>query len=103
MVLTRQDWRGPRAGWDADSLGYWEVNVENSGQYEFSIRFAPARSSGTAHVRLNGATLQQTYGEGDVELVLGHAPVHAGPGRMEAELASSGQTTGAHYVTIRRL
>ena len=103
VVLTRQDWRGPRAGWDADSLGYWEVNVENSGQYEFSIRFAPARSSGTARLRLNGATLEKGYAQGDVELVLGRAPVHAGPGRMEAELASSGKTTGAHYVTIRRL
>ncbi len=26
-ILTRQDWRGPRAGWEPNDLGYWELSV----------------------------------------------------------------------------
>src|SRR5262249_13715529 len=26
-TLTRQDWRGPRAGWGPKALGHWEVQV----------------------------------------------------------------------------
>ena len=30
-VLTRQDWRGPRAGWKPNDLGYWEVRIVRGG------------------------------------------------------------------------
>ena len=30
-VLTRQDWRGPRAGTKPNDLGYWEVRVVQGG------------------------------------------------------------------------
>ena len=30
-ILTRQDWRGPRAGWGPNDLGYWEVEVAARG------------------------------------------------------------------------
>ena len=36
--LSRQDWRGPKAGWAADSVGHWEVTVERAGRYEVTIR-----------------------------------------------------------------
>lgn len=36
-VLTRQDWRGPKAGWGKDSAGHWEVEAE-PGEYEVTIR-----------------------------------------------------------------
>src|SRR5262249_11813214 len=32
--LTRQDWRGPRAGWTPTSLGHWEVTVARAGTYD---------------------------------------------------------------------
>ena len=32
VVLTRQDWRGPRSGWNSDSLGHWEVDVAKAGR-----------------------------------------------------------------------
>ena len=31
VVLTRQDWRGPKATWRPDGLGYWEVDVRDRG------------------------------------------------------------------------
>jgi arylsulfatase A-like enzyme len=35
--LTRQDWRGPKAGWNKDSLGHWEVDIVRGGKYKVTI------------------------------------------------------------------
>jgi arylsulfatase A-like enzyme len=35
--LTRQDWRGPKAGWAKDSVGHWEVSVATAGKYEVKV------------------------------------------------------------------
>jgi hypothetical protein len=40
-VLTRQDWRGPRAGWGADSLGHWDVEIADAGDYEITVHLLP--------------------------------------------------------------
>src|SRR5690606_32440827 len=47
VMLTRQDWRGPRAGWDAKSLGHWEVLVTRPAECEFKVRFAPTTGDAT--------------------------------------------------------
>jgi hypothetical protein len=36
--LSRQDWRGPKAGWAADSEGHWVVTVERAGRYRVTVR-----------------------------------------------------------------
>jgi len=103
VILTRQDWRGPRAGWKADSLGYWEVLVTEKARYEVSVQLAAAAAEGVVRFRLNGAVLERPLAQGATEAVLGTAEIAAGPGRLEAEFAAGGSTTGVHYVTIRRL
>jgi arylsulfatase A-like enzyme len=35
--LSRQDWRGPKAGWAPDSIGHWEVKIERAGKYKVTI------------------------------------------------------------------
>jgi arylsulfatase A-like enzyme len=35
--LSRQDWRGPKAGWATDSLGHWETKVERAGKYRVTL------------------------------------------------------------------
>lgn len=101
VILTRQDWRGPRAGWNADSLGYWEVHVARKGDYEFSVRFAPVKSEATVRVTLNGASFETKISAGEHECVVGRGRVAAGDGRLEAEVRTAGQAVGVHYVTIR--
>ena len=44
VTLTRQDWRGPKAGWGADSQGYWEVEFATEGPYEITLHF-PAKAA----------------------------------------------------------
>ena len=101
VILTRQDWRGPRAAWAPDSLGYWEVQVARPGEYEFSARFAPLKSAATVRVKLNGAALEAKAPAGAEEIVLGKARVAGGPGRLEAEVDTGRQTVGVHYMTVR--
>jgi hypothetical protein len=101
VILTRQDWRGPRAGWDANSLGYWEVQVAHAAEYEFSVRFAPVEAQSTVRLKLNGASVETKIAAGATECVVGKAKVAAGPGRIEAEVDTGGQTVGVHYVTVR--
>jgi hypothetical protein len=102
VVLTRQDWRGPRAGWAPDSLGHWEVEVAESGRYVVTLRMAAAEGAGEARFRLNGASLAAPIAKGATSCALGVASIPAGPGRLEAEVAAGESTVGVHYVEIAR-
>ncbi|MCI0703713.1 MAG: arylsulfatase, partial [Planctomycetia bacterium] len=35
--LTRQDWRGPKAGWAPESIGHWEIELAKQGRYKLTI------------------------------------------------------------------
>lgn len=37
-VLTRQDWRGTKAGWQPGELGQWEISVAKSAEYKIRVR-----------------------------------------------------------------
>lgn len=60
MTLTRQDWRGPRAGWTPTSLGHWEVQVTKTGTYDISLRFDPVDAASDIHFRLY-PTISQSW------------------------------------------
>ncbi|HYO83338.1 MAG TPA: arylsulfatase [Bryobacteraceae bacterium] len=100
VILTRQDWRGPRAGWTPDSLGHWEVRVEKAASYEVSARFAPATSAGTLRFRLNGVSASAPVAAAAGEASLGRVRLPRGDGQLEMELESGDATVGIHYVTI---
>jgi arylsulfatase A-like enzyme len=38
--LSRQDWRGDKAGWAADSVGHWDVKIERAGWYRVTLHAA---------------------------------------------------------------
>ncbi|MFO1022694.1 MAG: hypothetical protein U0903_18655 [Planctomycetales bacterium] len=58
MTLTRQDWRGPRAGWNNDAVGYWETEIEGTGSYDITARFRPQKVSRQARLKIG--SLEQT-------------------------------------------
>jgi hypothetical protein len=95
-VLTRQDWRGPRAGWDKNSLGYWEVEVQREGKYRITLRFAGA---GEVHFRLGTVELKGTPAAGATEYTWKEVQLGSGPGRLEAAVGN----IGVHYVELQRL
>lgn len=102
-TLTRQDWRGPQAGWAADSLGYWEVEVAGPGKFEVTLRFPPARTEREAHFKLGGADLKMTLAQGADTCVFEAVRLDAGPGRLEAWLDTDGKSVGVHTVDVKRL
>jgi arylsulfatase A-like enzyme len=103
VTFTRQDWRGPRAGWTPASLGHWEVQVAAAGRYEVSVLMAPAAGDGQVRFSLNGATLERAVKKGDTSCALGAARIPAGPGRLEAEVAVGGAATGVNFVDVKRV
>ncbi len=103
VTLTRQDWRGPRAGWGTEGLGYWEVDVRNNGTYRIQFRFPPAKFDGTAHLRIGPVDDQISFEAGDDEVTFDEIQLPAGPGRLEAILEITQLEIGVHYVDVERL
>lgn len=109
-VLTRQDWRGDRAGWEAKSVGHWEVRVAGGGQYEITLQFpaapdAKATSSvgRKVHLSLNNVALDREVGEGAQECRFGPVRLEAGSGRLEAWVGAGQERVGAHYAIVKRV
>lgn len=102
VTLTRQDWRGPRASWEANGIGHWEVDVRNSGHYDVTVRFAKAAAPGRVEVRLGAFSGAQNFEAGAESATIARASLPQGPGQLEP-LVKAGQTeTGALYVDVKR-
>lgn len=102
VLLTRQDWRGPAASWDADGLGHYEVDVRRAGVFQIILRFPALGAAGAAEIEFGTAMWNSDLPAGASEAVFEAVPLPAGPGRIEGRLRSGGRTFGAHYMQILR-
>lgn len=102
VVLTRQDWRGPRAGWGPKSLGHWEVNVERHGSYDIVVTLPPDCKTGTIQFRLGKAEAAAKVERGRAEVTLRDVRLTEGPGQLEAWVREGDATRGVRYVEVRR-
>ena len=103
VTLTRQDWRGPRAGWGTNSLGHWEVQVAQDGLYDVTLRFPAVTDSCTAHFSLGEMTLEQTVSTSAAKCAFTSVRLTAGPARLEAWVERNRRTFGVHYVGVNRV
>jgi hypothetical protein len=101
--LTRQDWRGPRAGWNPNDLGFWEVNVARAGRLDFVLHLLPRRFPTVAHVALNGTSREQPVAALATECAFQAVPIAAGAGRLEAWVEGNHAAAGVLDVTVRRV
>ena len=103
VLLTRQDWRGPQATWDAQGLGFWDVDVRSRGVYEFTLLFPEASIAGEVRASLGGIKMTAPIkaGASSARLTLPNVP--GGHGRVESALITSGPPVGPHYVSVRKL
>ena len=99
-VLTRQDWRGPQASWDADGLGHWEVRVVRAGRYEVRLRMPALPAAAQAALRIGGKTLEMPVAQGANRAIFTGVELPEGPARIEAALKAGGRTFGPHYVDV---
>jgi hypothetical protein len=103
VILTRQDWRGPRAGWDRDSIGHWEVRVAETATFEIKVRIEPLKEKGQLTCRLNEASLTAEIPEETEQVVLGRVRIPRGEGSLHAVVSTGGTTRGVHLVELRRM
>jgi arylsulfatase A-like enzyme len=102
VILTRQDWRGPRASWSADGLGHWEIQIVSEGQYQIQFRFAEAPFAGQAQLLLAGKEWTTSVPPGTTSVVFEDVNLETAEGRLEAILRFGEKTVGAHYVDVTK-
>jgi arylsulfatase A-like enzyme len=101
-LLTRQDWRGPEAGWTPKSRGHWEVEFAASGTYAITLHFPAQTRAAQAHVRIGATAAIRPVPAGATEATFDDLAVNAGPGRLEIWLESEESSVGANYVMVTR-
>jgi len=104
VLLTRQDWRGPRASWDATGLGHWEVDVKRGGAYEVKLLLPKKEEERKAAFTFDGKILLEfpvPAGADSTTVKLDRLP--AGKGRIAVAVREGGSTIGPHFVELRRL
>jgi hypothetical protein len=102
-TLTRQDWRGPRAGWDAGSIGHWEVQIAQPGTYRVSARFAAAPAAMEAALTVAGHTALSPVRQGDSSARFAQLELETGPTRLECTLHTETTALGVQYVDVERI
>jgi len=103
VTLTRQDWRGPRAGWRIDDLGQWEITVARPGTYTVIARFAPRTDPATAHLRIGAVTVEQKVEPRATEIAFRDVKLPKGDARFEAWVNTGSVNAGMTYVEVERL
>lgn len=97
--LTRQDWRGPNAGWTATSVGHWVIEPTADGDYEVVVR------SRQTFTELNWETTTnkgQAKKEGGTQEFTLTVPMTKKDEKVEITLRDAGKTFGPHTVEVRR-
>lgn len=100
-LLTRQDWRGPRADWNAEGMGHWEIAVDRPGAYRITLSFDPLPLEATARIMFRGRERNTPVKAGATSAVFSDVDLPRGPGRLSAELRAENVWRGATYVDLR--
>jgi arylsulfatase A-like enzyme len=98
--LSRQDWRGPEAGWAADSIGHWEVKVGRPGAYKVTI-WSPGEFDGYS-VSVGGNGEKANF-KGMKDTITFEMPLKAGQAQVEATVTTGKTTRGVTHIEFEYL
>ncbi len=109
--LSRQDWRGPKAGWAPESVGYWVVSVERAGKYEVTslsraeFKYTQVNVSyGLRGVNGGAVAVAQRDPGAAVWRTTQTVELQKGDARLSAWVEQdAGQRRGADYVELKYL
>lgn len=93
-VLTKQDWRGPRANWNADGFGHWEIEASRDAAYDVSVRFTPRAVPAEVHLGIGKIQLSQKTEPGSQISTFPSVKIPAGLYQVEAWLGPEKVKTG---------
>lgn len=100
VLLTRQDWRGSRAGWGERDLGHWEVAVAAAGEYEVTLHFPAAEGAKSAHLRVGDTEVQRPLEPGQKSIKVPRMQLPGGAAKLEAWRVVGDETVGVHSVDV---
>ncbi len=113
--LCCMDWHGPALPpWNQPMIqqkppanGFWAVNVERPGRYEFILRQQPEVANHpveaeTARLQIGDVDETRDVKAGAIEVPF-EVTLKAGSARLQTWLHEKGSARGAYYVTVRRL
>ncbi|HEV7223329.1 MAG TPA: sulfatase/phosphatase domain-containing protein, partial [Pirellulales bacterium] len=101
VVLTRQDWRGPAAGWKPNDIGHWELDAAAEGEYQVILHFTPGADS--AEAAFGGETRERELKPGEDSCELGPFRLKPGPVRLDCRVAEGDSPRGVQYAEVRRI
>ena len=100
--LTRQDWRGPEAGWTPASVGHWLVDVRRDGRYRVTMRFAAVAEPAVAVFQLGSANVQQDVPAGSTSVAFTNVALPTGEDTLSAHLTQGTRRVGVLDVVLTR-
>ena len=103
VTLTRQDWRGAKAGWTADSVGHWEIHVAEPGNYEVRVELAEPAGPGTARLQLGSKSAIAEIPAGALEFRFPNLALYPGDVDLKASVEVNNAVLGPLYVHVRKL
>ena len=100
-VLTRQDWRGPKAGWTPTSEGHWDLFVERPGTYRVTLDFDPAKEGRRAQVDVGKTKEKIDVPPGQSRTVF-DVPIPKGEATLAAWVEGKARA-GVRYAQLERV
>jgi hypothetical protein len=100
--LTRQDWRGPLAGWTPQSVGHWEVDVRHPGPYQLTMRFAELTEPAVLTFVLGAMKQQKDVPAGASKASFSGVRLSPGRGTLASSIIQGERTTGVIDVVVSR-
>ncbi len=105
-VFTRQDWRGPEAGWKPGSIGQWAVDVKEAGPYRVTLTFRPPGDKGArVHLELGGASQEAEVEPEATSHTFGSVNLKSGPSLLQSTIQpyDKKDAYGVNYAEVERL
>jgi arylsulfatase A-like enzyme len=102
VILTKQDWRGPKAGWGPRDQGHWLVKVVAEGRFDVTVHVPEDVKTGVVHFRYGEAFHGKRLEAGATAVTFPNVALPEGNGRVEAWIGEPGDTRGVRYVELLR-
>lgn len=101
-TLTRQDWRGPKAGWADDNEGHWDIVVQTAGTYRLKVDFIASKEERKLNVQIGGFARLIEVKPDASDAVVDIPVAKVGEVKLEAWLEGA-KRIGVKFVEVERV